>query len=271
MPNAPEINRSIYPPPSVLCFSGHDPTGGAGIQADIETMLGLNCRACTVITVLTTQDTRNIEAILPQKPADLLAQARLLMNDMRMDAVKIGLLGDVEIARAVVCALKQAQGIPVVLDPVLAAGGGTETAGAELIEYIRRELLPLADVVTPNSIEARRLVGAEASLDDCGRMLLDMGCRYALITGGHETDAEVVNRLYGPEGKLSWSWPRLEGSYHGSGCTLASALAAGLAQGLAMEEAAYRAQSFAWQSLKAGFCPGRGQYLPDRRLREKLC
>jgi hydroxymethylpyrimidine/phosphomethylpyrimidine kinase len=256
--------------PSVLCFSGHDPTGGAGIQADIEAMLGLNCRACTIVTALTAQDTQDIQSVMPQRAEDLLAQARLLMNDLRVDAIKIGLLGDAGIARAIVAILQQAPDLPVVLDPVLAAGGGRETAGNELIETLRRELAPLATVITPNSIEARKLAGTDAPLDACGRELLAMGCRYALITGAHENEGDVVNRLYGPNGRLSWSWPRLEGSYHGSGCTLASALAACLAQGMAMEKAVYQAQAFTWRALKAGFRPGKGQYLPDRNPQGKL-
>jgi hydroxymethylpyrimidine/phosphomethylpyrimidine kinase len=252
------------PPPIVLCFSGHDPTGGAGLQADIETLSALGCRPCTVVTALTAQDTSNVVTILPQNKFDFLQQSRLLIADLPVSVVKIGLLGSSEIAMAVVELLKaELTGIPVVLDPVLAAGGGTPLAKEDLLDIIRHQLLPLTFVSTPNIPEARQLSVME-SPDECATVLMGFGCQQVFITGTHSSSAEVVNRLYGPQGMKSWQWPRLPHEYHGSGCTLASALAAGLANGLAMELACLQAQQFTWDSLATGFPLGKGQWLPNR-------
>ena len=254
------------PPPVVLCFSGHDPTGGAGLQADIETLARLGCHPCSVVTALTAQDTANVQAVWPQRPEDFLRQARLLAADLPVAAVKIGLLGSAEIAQAVALLLAgELAGLPVVLDPVLAAGGGRPLAREDLIEAIRRELLPLACVATPNIPEARCVAFGAESLDACAAEWLRLGCRHVLITGAHAEEAgAVVNRLYGGGARASWAWPRLPQEYHGSGCTLAAALAGGLAQGLAVEAACRQAQQFTWDALAAGFAPGRGQWLPRR-------
>jgi hydroxymethylpyrimidine/phosphomethylpyrimidine kinase len=252
------------PPPVVLCFSGHDPSGGAGIQADIETLHRLGCHACTVITALTVQDSTNVRAVLPQSAQRLVEQAEAVMADMPIAAVKIGLLGSAELAAAVAGLVRRLGPVPLVLDPVLAAGGGTELAGEELIHRIRSDLLPFTTVLTPNSPEARRLAG-DTALDRCAAILLDAGCRHVLITGTHEDDdAPVTNRLYGSGGTASWRWPRLPHSYHGSGCTLASALAGHLALGRSVQQAAFGAQAFTWNALVAGRALGRGQHLPAR-------
>jgi hydroxymethylpyrimidine/phosphomethylpyrimidine kinase len=143
--------------PVVLCLSGHDPTGGAGIQADIETVSRFGCYPCSVVTALTVQDTHNVRKILPQRSGELLEQARTVLLDLPVDAVKIGLLGSVDIVYAVDELLKIAGGIPVVLDPILAAGGGTNLANEALIEALIETLIPRATVLTPNSPEARKL------------------------------------------------------------------------------------------------------------------
>jgi len=253
------------PPPVVLCFSGHDPTGGAGLQADIETLTRLACHPCTVVTALTAQDTTNVRRVLPQRPADFREQARLVIADLPPAVVKIGLLGSAEIARAVGELLTgELAGVPVVLDPVLAAGGGKPMAREDLIEVIRHTLLPLSFITTPNIPEARQLAGGLDAPDDCATELLNLGARHVLITGAHADEVDVVNRLYGAEGAAAWHWPRLPQVYHGSGCTLASALAAGVALGLAVEEACQQAQQFTWESLASGFSLGRGQWLPNR-------
>ncbi|WP_434111198.1 bifunctional hydroxymethylpyrimidine kinase/phosphomethylpyrimidine kinase [Methylocaldum sp. GT1TLB] len=250
--------------PVVLCLSGHDPTGGAGIQADIETVSRFGCYPCSVVTALTVQDTHNVRKILPQRSGELLEQARTVLLDLPVDAVKIGLLGSVDIVYAVDELLKIAGSIPVVLDPILAAGGGTNLANEALIEALIETLIPRATVLTPNSPEARKLTGME-DLDDCARALLALGCPNVLLTGTHEGDDEVINRLYRSSGKTTYRWPRLPGSYHGSGCTLASAVAALLARGRDIESAASEAQDFTWQALNNGFRLGGGQLLPNRR------
>ncbi|MEW6038180.1 MAG: hydroxymethylpyrimidine/phosphomethylpyrimidine kinase [Pseudomonadota bacterium] len=251
-------------PPIVLSLSGHDPTGGAGIQADIEAIGATGCRASTVITALTVQDTSNVYAVQPQSPAAFLAQGRALIRDLPVAAVKIGLLGSAGIARGVAALLDElGRRVPVVLDPVLAAGGGTDLASEELIEAVRTELLPRAVLVTPNVPEAARLGGGATETEHVER-LRRLGCPNVLVTGTHAPTDDVLNRLYSPQGRRDYRWPRLPHSYHGSGCTLAACVAGHLALGYAMESAVERAQRLTWQSLRAGWNPGGGQHLPDR-------
>lgn len=253
-------------PPAVLCFSGHDPSGGAGIQADLETLARFGCHACSVVTALTQQNTVNVQNLIPQHPADFLAQARTLISDLPIAFVKIGLLGSAEIVLSVISLLRhELAGIPVVLDPVLAAGGGTNLAKADLMEVIRHQLLPLCLIATPNIPEVRQLVGDDGAVDYCAETLLQSGVSHVLVTGAHAEDGgDVVNRLYSGTTQSQWSWPRLPQVYHGSGCTLAAAVAGGLARGLSVEAACYEAQRFTWQSLKQGYSLGRGQWLPNR-------
>jgi len=261
-------------PPVVMTLAGNDPTGGAGIAADIETLISLGCHPAPVITALTVQDTRNVRALLPVEADLVLAQARTVLADMPVAAIKIGVIGSADNAVALHTLLNACPHIPVILDPVLAAGGGTELASAELIAAIQTLLLPLTTVLTPNSLEARRLAPEADTLEACAMALLARGCRYVLITGGHETEpfTEVVNRLYGNNRLLeTHRWPRLPHSYHGSGCTLAAAIAGLLAQSHELSpldesifSIVYRAQDYAWRSLQAGYRAGGGQWLPHR-------
>jgi hydroxymethylpyrimidine/phosphomethylpyrimidine kinase len=153
---------------------------------------------------------------------------------------------------------------------VLASGRGDELATEEMVEAMRDLIIPQTTLITPNSIEARRLAIADDETDypdlrDCARRLLDLGCEYVLITGTHENTAEVLNILYGVDGVVcSDTWPRLPGTFHGTGCTLAAAAAATIANGLAIPEAIRDAQEFTWQTLRAAFRPGMGQQIPDR-------
>ncbi|MGR8980101.1 MAG: bifunctional hydroxymethylpyrimidine kinase/phosphomethylpyrimidine kinase [Gammaproteobacteria bacterium] len=250
--------------PVVLSFSGHDPSGGAGVQADIETLVSHKCHAASVITALTEQDSRNVKKVIPQNPADIIDQAQAILNDMTVKAFKIGLIGCHETAMAIYAVLTRYPGIPVILDPVLAAGGGTEMANARLLTAINQFLLPLTTVLTPNSSEARRLSG-QSDLTECGLDLLNRGCDYVLITGTHESTPAVTNHLF-HDHRLweTYSWDRLPESYHGSGCTLASAIAALIAHGLSPIQAVTEAQEYTWNSLNHAYLPGKGQHNPDR-------
>ena len=159
--------------------------------------------------------------------------------------------------------------VPLVLDPVLASGRGDAFATDAMTDAIRELLLPHTTILTPNSIEARRLADVEdeddASLALCAERLIEMGAEYVLITGTHEPTTDVINTLYAKSGVVrSDTWARLPGSYHGSGCTLASAIAAMLASGLEIPEAVREAQDYTWHTLKKAYRPGMGQYLPDR-------
>ncbi len=256
------------PIPIVLSISGHDPSGGAGIQADIETATALGCRVATAITCLTVQDTRDVYRVEPVETGLLEQQIRVVMDDLPIAAIKIGLIGHAEgavrIAKLLQLLLQEHPEIPVVLDPVLAAGGGMEIGDEALVATIRDGLLPHTTLLTPNSLEARRLSGEE-ELDQCATKLLSMGCDSVLITGGHEAEEKLTNRLYSSGGEQqSWSWLRFEQSYHGSGCTLASAIAALLARGVPLTEAIAQAQEYTWQSISNGINPGHGQAVPNR-------
>lgn len=260
------------PPPIVLSFAASDSSGGAGIQADILTLASMGCHPLSVITAITVQDTAGVDDVMALDPEWVVDQARAVLEDMPVHVFKIGMLGSVEIITAIAEVISDYPDIPLVLDPVLTSGRGDELASEDMLIAMRELLLPQATIITPNSLEARRLAQDDEDDDDdiqdlsqCAGRLLQMGCEYVLITGTHENTLQVVNHLYGNDGIIrSDSWHRLPGSYHGSGCTLASAIAAALANGLPIAEGVYEAQEYTWQSLKAGFRPGMGQYLPDR-------
>jgi len=184
--------------------------------------------------------------------------------DSLVGALKIGLLGSSRTVR-VLCDLSvERPRLPLVLDPVLTAGAGQPLADAALLNQVRKNLLGRCTLVTPNLPEARTLSGFEES-DDCALRLLETGCRWVLITGTHAPGDEVVNRLYGLDGsRRDWSWPRLRGEYHGSGCTLASAVAARIVQGSDVEIAVAEAQVYTWECLSHALRTGRCQLTPNR-------
>lgn len=258
-------------PPIVMVFAATDPTGGAGLQADIMTLASMGCHPVSVVTAITIQDTTGVDEVQPIDGEWVADQARCILEDMPVAAFKIGVLGSLEAIAAVAEVVSDYPEIPLILDPVLASGRGDQLASEEMLAAIRELLIPQTTIVTPNSIEARRLAANDADdndnpdLAECARRILDSGCEYVLITGTHEQTGDVTNTLYNNEGVVrSDTWPRLPGNYHGSGCTLASALAATIANGVDIQEAVRDAQEYTWQSLKLAFRPGMGQYIPDR-------
>ncbi len=260
-------------PPAVLVFAASDPTGGAGIQADLLTLASLDCYPLTAITALTVQDTCGIQSIHAVEARLLEQQARSLLADIPIAAFKLGALGSVDNIVRIAGIVSDYPGLPLVLDPVLASGRGDALADEEMISALRELLLPRTTVLTPNVPEARRLAGAkEEGIPEtglCARRLLDLGARYVLVTGTHDDTPEVINTLYGPSGMLRRDqWQRLPGSYHGSGCTLASALAAYLARGTPVGEAVFQAQKYTWNALSHAFYPGKGQSIPNRLYRQ---
>jgi hydroxymethylpyrimidine/phosphomethylpyrimidine kinase len=255
------------PRPVVLSFAASDPTSGAGLQADLLTIASLGAHPASVITAITVQDTHGVQAVRALEADLVAAQAQALLADMPAAAFKLGVLGSADNASTVAAVLASHPRVPAVIDPVLASARGDALADAATLETLRERLLPRATVLTPNSLEARQLANAapDADLADCARRLCAAGCRYVLVTGTHEAGPEVVNTLYGASGAVREDrWPRLAGSFHGSGCTLASALAVFLARGLAVPEAARRAQDYTWRALEAGYRPGGGQQIADR-------
>lgn len=272
-------DTSPPPLPAVLVFAGTDPTGGAGLQADILTLASLGCHPLSVVTAVTVQDTVGVEDFFPMDAEWIADQARSVLEDIPVAAIKLGMLGSTEAVAAIAEVVSDYPDIPLILDPVLASGRGDALSNEELVAAMRDLLLPQTTVLTPNSLEARRLAeimdeneDEEASevdtvmdLQECARRLIDLGSEYVLITGAHEQGSQVTNTLYNSRGVVQrLHWDRLPGSYHGSGCTLASALAAFLAQGVDVAEAAKEAQEFTYQALKAAFRPGMGQFVPDR-------
>lgn len=241
------------------------------MQADILTIASMGCHPLSVITAITVQDSSGVDDVQAVDADWVVDQARTVLEDMPVAAFKIGLLGSVENIAAIAEVISDYPDVPLVFDPVLSSGRGDELADEDMLDALRELLLPQTTILTPNSMEARRLIVDEdndaddPNLEECAKRILQLGCEYVLVTGTHENTAKVVNMLYGERGLVrSDTWPRLPGIYHGSGCTLASAIAALLANGLPMEEAVREAQEYTWEALKYGFRPGMGQHIPDR-------
>lgn len=254
-----------------MTLAGSDPSGGAGIQADILTLASMGCHPLSVVTAVTVQDTSGVDDFLVMDAELVLAQARMLLEDIPVAAFKVGMIGSVENVAAIAELAADYPDIPLILDPVLASGGGHEFSTDDLIAALKDLLLPQTTLLTPNSIEARRLAVDDPDEDEapplaaCASQLIKLGCEYVLVTGTHEHGRDVVNTLYDAAGEVRHdAWPRLPGSYHGSGCTLAAAIAGLIASGARVPEAVREAQDYTWQTLKHGFRPGMGQYLPDR-------
>jgi len=261
----------LLTPPAVLAIAASDPSGGAGIQADILTLASMGCHPLSVITAITVQDTAGVEDVLPIDSDWVADQARCILEDIPVTAFKIGVLGSVETVTAIAEVVSDYPDIPLILDPVLASGRGDELAGDDMIAAIRELLIPQCTIITPNTLELRRLAMDDeidedtADIAELAKRLLDLGCEYVLVTGTHEATPEVINTLYSASGVVRTDrWKRLPASYHGSGCTLASALAATIARGLDMAEAVREAQDYTWHTLQSGYRPGMGQYVPDR-------
>lgn len=252
-------------PPVVLVFAGNDPTGGAGLQADVQALASLGCHTAPVVTAITVQDTVGVKHFVSVEAGLVIAQARAVLEDMPVAAFKTGMLGSIENLTAVAGILEDYPDIPLIVDPVLSSGRGDPLVEEPAEDALRALLIPQATLVTPNSHEARRLAPDADTLDACAQELLATGCQYVLVTGTHENTPEVINRLYGNSRLLeTFSWERLPESYHGSGCTLAAACAATFAHGFDPIDAVAEAQDFTWNSLSHSYRLGMGQHLPDR-------
>ncbi len=259
------MTKQNSPVPVVMAFSGNDPSGGAGIQADIEALISHGCHTTPVITTLTIQDTQDVIGYTPLDGALIAEQARAVLEDIPVSVFKLGLLTSIEAIEAIHAILDDYPEIPVVTDPVLATGGGTLLADEEVIDAVNELLLPQTTVLTPNSKEARLLAPEADSLGACAMALLDKGAEFVLITGTHENTPTVVNSLYSNRRLIeTFEWDRLDGEFHGSGCTLASSIAGLLAQGMEPFSAIHEAQEYTWQALAESYRIGMGQRLPNR-------
>ncbi|MDA8328323.1 MAG: hydroxymethylpyrimidine/phosphomethylpyrimidine kinase [Betaproteobacteria bacterium] len=258
-------------PPVVLTFAASDPTGGAGAQADILTLTSMGCLALSVLTAITAQDTVGVENYWPLDADWISDQARCLLEDIPVAAFKVGMVGSMAAAAAIASIVADYPDVPLVFDPVLASGRGDDLSDEDTLSAIVDLLIPQTTVLTPNTLELRNLVrefspgDEDDDLAKCAGVLLGSGCEYVLVTGTHEPVPQVINTLYGQGGMVRQdAWNRLPGSYHGSGCTLAAAIAATLARKMSVVEGVYEAQAFTYESLRAGFRPGMGQFIPNR-------
>lgn len=250
--------------PNILVIAGHDPSGGAGIQADIEAAAANGAHAATVITLLTCQDTTNVHGVQAVDDAFFSDCLETVVADMRFDAIKTGVIANAHQVRLIAALSERLPDVPLVVDPVLVAAGGGALADDHVGHALRDELFARATVITPNAREARALCDGEKDIERCGA-LLSTRTPNVLITGGDEDDAPVINRRYvDGERAQRYEWPRLDGVFHGSGCTLASTVAAHLAHGHDPDEALARAQEYTWHSLERAFNAGRGQRIPAR-------
>jgi len=252
--------------PVVLALSGHDPSGAAGIQADIETLAHTGCHCISVITSLTAQNTAEFKAMAPQPPERFREQLDLLTGDITVDACKIGLIGSVELIETIGDYLASAR-FPVVLDPVLGAGTGADWSSPGLVRAMTDCLFPHTGVITPNLEEAQALTGCSET-EQALYGLLDLGCETALITAADQAGGQVINTWISATREIhSYRWDKLPGAYHGSGCTLSACLAGRLALGDPVLTAVEKAQEYTWQSLKNAHRLGKSQLHPGRLTR----
>mgnify|MGYP001408599111 FL=1 len=263
----------VKSPPIVMTFSATDPSGGAGLQADVGTLSSLGCHPASIVTGFTVQDTIGVDRLISVDSEVVNDQARSILEDMEVSIFKLGLLSSKENISIIAQIISDYPDIPLIIDPVLSSGRGDKFTDIETRNMILELLFPGALLITPNTLEARQLLNQEdehldSSLEVCADFFKEIGCQNVLITGTHENTKNVVNTLYSPSNQIiPYHWDRLPGNFHGSGCTLTSAIAAYYALGLTIEDAIEEAQYFTWQALKNGFKPGMGQLIPNRFFR----
>lgn len=268
------MNKRNACPPVVMVIGGMDPSGGAGLGADIQTLTALGCHAAPVVTALTVQDTTAVKSFQLVEVDLIRAQMQAVLDDMNPAVVKTGMLGSGDVVSAVSGMLSQRPDIQIIVDPVLSSNSGNSLSEHSLNKAIIELLVPIATLICPNIPETAALTGKELldtlDVDECAALLYvaDSHCD-CLITGTHADSDQVINRYYRKGRKTrEWVLQRLQHEYHGSGCTLASAIASGVAHGLEMEQALEQAQQFVMDCLQHGFKPGNGQHLPRRLCSE---
>lgn len=263
-------------PPTVLCFAACDATGGAGLQSDVLTLASMGCHPLSVVAAVAVRDTRGVEDLLAIEADTVAAQARALLEDIPVQAFKLGMMGSVENVAVVAEILSDYPDLPLVLEPALAYIDGEETGAEDMLAALGELVLPQVTVLVASRHEVMRLASVdfgegdtdgdeELSAEDAVARLLALGVGYVLLTGASEPGPQVVNVLVGPDGVVRTdAWERLPERYLGAGATLAAAVAAALAHGMEVPEAVREAQEFTWQALSAAYRPGMGMALPDR-------
>ena len=250
--------------PIALTIAGSDSSGGAGIQADLKTFSAFGVYGASAITALTAQNTRGVAGVEPVAASFVVAQIEAVLADLHVGAIKTGMLANAGIVEAVAHCLRAAPRRPLVVDPVMVATSGDLLLEADAVETIKRQLIPLANLITPNLPEAAWLLGAKPAGDDAqaiehAKALHALGCGAVLLKGGHGAGETAVDILCDGEGVERFVRPRIDTPHsHGTGCTLSAAIAALLAQGVALREAVARAKAYVWQALEAGRTLGVG-------------
>ncbi|NBB15701.1 bifunctional hydroxymethylpyrimidine kinase/phosphomethylpyrimidine kinase [Caulobacter sp. SLTY] len=245
----------------VLIIAGSDSGGGAGLQADIKAVTMLGGYAATAVTAITVQNTLGVTGVHPIPLEFVEAQARAVLDDIGADALKTGMLGDAATVAVAARIIDSAAGVPAVIDPVMIAKGGASLLDARAVEAVRTELIPRAALLTPNAPEAEALTGLPATTTDdlrrAGEALLRLGAKAVLMKGGHVAGERLVDILMTPEGETAFEAERIDTVHtHGTGCTLASACAAGLAQGMELTAAVARAWDYVHRAIETA--PGLG-------------
>ena len=253
--------------PCVLVFAGSDPSGGAGISADIEAIAAQGAHALPIITAITVQDNDRVFSVHPVPTELILQQAQTLAEKISIRAIKIGIIANRNNAAALAGWIAEYKAghpdVPVILDPVLASGHGDLLSTEDAVEAIA-PLLQIATLITPNLPEAARLCPTAGTIAQQARHLMQHGAD-VLIKGGHDSAELVTNIWFHQNDSTSWQWQRLDGSFHGSGCTLASALAAQLACGNALQQSLETAQNYCYHTLKHAYAIADGQRIPERQ------
>jgi hydroxymethylpyrimidine/phosphomethylpyrimidine kinase len=247
--------------PRVLTVAGSDSGGGAGIQADLKTMFALGVHGMSAVTAVTAQSSVGVHGIWPVPTDGVRAQIRAVVDDIGVDAVKVGMLATPEVADAVADELAGV-GVPIVVDPVCTSTHGDELLAAAAVDVLRERILPMATVVTPNLAEVAVLTGlvvhGPEDLEAAARAVYGLGPRWALVKGGH-LDGDAVDLLWDGTTARSYSAPRLANRHtHGTGCTLSAAIASRLAYGDDVPHAVQRAKDFVTDAIRAGFPLGAG-------------
>ncbi|MDT7951157.1 MAG: bifunctional hydroxymethylpyrimidine kinase/phosphomethylpyrimidine kinase [Acetobacteraceae bacterium] len=247
----------------VLVIAGSDSGGGAGIQADIKAIMAMGGYSASAVTAITAQNTLGVHLVHSVPPDVVQAQIEAVLHDIGADAIKVGMLGDTAtVLRVADCLVRLAAGIPIVVDPVMVAKGGQSLLAIEALQALREGLLPIATLITPNLPEAQCLLGRPiVKAADAARELLRTGTKAVLLKGGHGEGTELTDVLADSDGLQSFTMPRIETRHtHGTGCTLASAIAAGLAQGMTLHASIGRARRYVQEAISGapGFGAGHG-------------
>lgn len=248
-------------------LSGLDPSGGAGIQADIQAITSLGGHPLPVLTCLTVQDTKNVYGAEAIDPAIIKQQLECLDKDIPIHAVKTGAMGNAAVVNVLMEFLDSHPELPLIVDPVIKAAGGGDLADDELVKAMKGSLFARAEMITPNGVELLQLGDCDSESQAADK-LLSAGCKSVLATGGHGTGPHIINTLYsvGQE-SINWQLERIGANeYHGTGCTLAAAISAGIASGLSSRAAISQAQNYVSRTLSSALSIGQGQRVPNRGI-----